>query len=194
MQSIEPCVSGPKNPEDKINLNDFSKNINAHSNMLYQKDLREDEFNVPNLDYEIKDADIMIAAITSCTNTANPKNVIAAGLIAKKLVEQGFKKNDKVKTSFAPGSKVTAEILHKSGLQKYLDQLGFNVVGFGCTTCNGGSGPLDDNLANTIENEKVFSVAVLSGNRNFLGRIHPNIRASYLASLISCIIFNLRVS
>ena len=88
--------------------------------MLYQKDLREDEFNVPNLDYQIKDADIMIAAITSCTNTANPKNVIAAGLIAKKLVEQGFKKNAiKVKTSFAPGSKVTAEILYKSGLQKF---------------------------------------------------------------------------
>ena len=191
LQSIEPCVSGPKNPEDKINLNEFSNTINAHSNMLYQKDLREDEFNVPNLDYQIKDADIMIAAITSCTNTANPKNVIAAGLIAKKLVEQGFKKNDKVKTSFAPGSKVTAEILYKSGLQKYLDQLGFNVVGFGCTTCNGGSGPLDDNLANTIENEKVFSVAVLSGNRNFLGRIHPNIRASYLASPSLVVLFSI---
>ncbi len=191
LSSIEPCVSGPKNPEDKINLNKFSNEINSHSNMLYSQDLREDEFEVPNLGYKVKDADIMIAAITSCTNTANPKNVIAAGLIAKKLVEQGFKKNNKVKTSFAPGSKVTAEILSRSGLQKYLDQLGFNVVGFGCTTCNGSSGPLDENLANTIEKEKIFSVAVLSGNRNFQGRIHPNIRASYLASPALVVLFSI---
>jgi Aconitase A len=93
LSSIEPCVSGPKNPEDKINLNKFSNEINSHSNILYSQDLREDEFEVPNLSYKVKDADIMIAAITSCTNTANPKNVIAAGLIAKKLVELGFKKN-----------------------------------------------------------------------------------------------------
>ena len=149
LSSIEPCVSGPKNPEDKINLNKFSNEINSHSKMLYNQDLRPDEFEVPDLGYKIKDADIMIAAITSCTNTANPKNVIAAGLVAKKLVELGFKKKNKVKTSFAPGSKVTAEILNSSGLQKYLDHLGFNVVGFGCTTCNGSSGPLDENLANT---------------------------------------------
>ena len=191
LSSIEPCVSGTKNPEDKINLNKFSNEINSHSKMLYSQDLREEEFEVPNLGYKVKDADIMIAAITSCTNTANPKNVIAAGLIAKKLVELGFKKNNKVKTSFAPGSKVTAEILSRSGLQKYLDQLGFNVVGFGCTTCNGSSGPLDENLANTIEKEKIFSVAVLSGNRNFQGRIHPNIRASYLASPALVVLFSI---
>ena len=159
--------------------------------MLYNQDLRPDEFEVPDLGYKIKDADIMIAAITSCTNTANPKNVIAAGLVAKKLVELGLKKKNKVKTSFAPGSKVTAEILNRSGLQKYLDQLGFNVVGFGCTTCNGSSGPLDENLANTIEKEKIFSVAVLSGNRNFQGRIHPNIRASYLASPALVVLFSI---
>ena len=191
LSSIEPCVSGPKNPEDKINLNKFSNEINSHSKMLYNQDLRPDEFEVPDLGYKIKDADIMIAAITSCTNTANPKNVIAAGLVAKKLVELGLKKKNKVKTSFAPGSKVTAEILNRSGLQKYLDQLGFNVVGFGCTTCNGSSGPLDENLANTIEKEKIFSVAVLSGNRNFQGRIHPNIRASYLASPALVVLFSI---
>ncbi len=191
LSSIEPCVSGPKNPEDKINLNKFSNEINSHSKMLYNQNLRENEFEVPELGYKIKDADIMIAAITSCTNTANPKNVIAAGLVAKKLVELGFKKKNKVKTSFAPGSKVTAEILNRSGLQKYLDQLGFNVVGFGCTTCNGSSGPLDENLANTIEKEKIFSVAVLSGNRNFQGRIHPNIRASYLASPALVVLFSI---
>ena len=108
--------------------------------------------------------------------------MIAAGLVAKNLIEKGITRNNRVKTSFAPGSQVTATILEKAGLQKYLDQLGFNVVGFGCTTCNGGSGPLQQDLANSIEKNKVFSVAVLSGNRNFQGRIHPNIRASYLAS------------
>jgi len=189
--SIEPCVSGPKNPEDKINLDVFFSKINAHSQMLYKKDLREDKFSVPNLNFDIQDGDIMIAAITSCTNTANPRNVIAAGMVAKKLVECGFKRNNKVKTSFAPGSKVTAEILKTSGLQKYLDELGFNVVGFGCTTCNGSSGPLHKDIADTIENNKVFSTAVLSGNRNFQGRIHPNIRASYLASPALVILFSL---
>ena len=137
LNSISPCVSGPRNPEDKINLDKFSNLVNEHSQLLYKKDLRNEEYEVPNLGYKIKDADIMIAAITSCTNTANPKNVIAAGLIAKKLVELGFKRNKMVKTSFAPGSKVTAEILKQTGLQNYLDQLGFNVVGIGCTTCNG---------------------------------------------------------
>ena len=191
LSSIEPCVSGPKNPEDKINLNKFSNLVNEHSQMLYKQNLRDEEFDVPELGFKIKDADIMIAAITSCTNTANPKNVIAAGLVAKKLVELGFKKNIKIKTSFAPGSKVTAAILEQSGLQKYLDQLGFNVVGFGCTTCNGSSGPLNENIANVIEKEKIFSVAVLSGNRNFQGRIHPNIRASYLASPALVVLFSL---
>ena len=191
LNSITPCVSGPKNPEDKINLDQFSSLANEHSQMLYKKDLRNDEYEVPQLGFKIKDADIMIAAITSCTNTANPKNVIAAGLIAKKLVELGIKRNLKVKTSFAPGSKVTAEILSQTGLQKYLDELGFNMVGIGCTTCNGSSGPLDDNIANTIEKEKVFSVAVLSGNRNFQGRIHPNIRASYLASPGLVVLFSI---
>ena len=191
LSSIVPCVSGPKNPEDKIKLDEFSSSINSHSQMLYKKDLRKDQFQVPNFNFTIQDGDILIAAITSCTNTANPRNVIAAGMVAKKLVEFGFKRNPKVKTSFAPGSKVTAEILKQSGLQKYLDELGFNVVGFGCTTCNGSSGPLHKDIAETIENNKIFSTAVLSGNRNFQGRIHPNIRASYLASPALVICFSI---
>ncbi len=134
---------------------------------------------------------MLIAAITSCTNTANPKNVIAAGLLAKHLVEQGFTRNPKVKTSFAPGSQVTAKILEESGLQTYLDQLGFHVIGFGCTTCNGSSGPLQKDIAETIEQNKIFSTAVLSGNRNFQGRIHPNVRASYLASPALVVLFSL---
>ena len=189
--SIAPCVSGPKNPEDKINLDEFSSKVNSHSQMLYKNDLRDEKFLVPNLNFDIKDGDIMIAAVTSCTNTANPRNVIAAGMVAKKLVELGFKRNQKVKTSFAPGSKVTAEILEESGLQHYLDELGFNVVGFGCTTCNGSSGPLHKDIADTIEKNKIFSTAVLSGNRNFQGRIHPNIRASYLASPALVVLFSL---
>ena len=192
LSSVVPCVSGPKNPEDRLNLNDLSKSVNAHSENLYKRALRKDEiFKVEHSEETIQDGDIMIAAITSCTNTSNPKGMIAAGLVAKNLIEKGITRNNRVKTSFAPGSQVTATILEKAGLQKYLDQLGFNVVGFGCTTCNGGSGPLQQDLANSIEKNKVFSVAVLSGNRNFQGRIHPNIRASYLASPALVICFSI---
>ena len=192
LSSVVPCVSGPKNPEDRLNLNDLSKSVNAHSENLYKRALRKDEiFKVEHSEDTIQDGDIMIAAITSCTNTSNPKGMIAAGLVAKNLIEKGITRNNRVKTSFAPGSQVTATILEKAGLQKYLDQLGFNVVGFGCTTCNGGSGPLQQDLANSIEKNKVFSVAVLSGNRNFQGRIHPNIRASYLASPALVICFSI---
>jgi aconitate hydratase len=188
LSKVVPSVSGPKNPEDRLDLNKFSSLINEHSKNLYNRNIRTEEFNVDQQEENIKDGDIMIAAITSCTNTTNPKGMIAAGLVAKNLVEKGIQRNVNVKTSFAPGSQVTGTILEESGLQKYLDQLGFNVIGFGCTTCNGGSGPLPNNLANAIEDNKVFSVAILSGNRNFQGRIHPNIRASYLASpaLVVC--------
>ncbi len=192
LSSVVPSVSGPKNPEDRLNLNDLSKSVNTHSENLYKRALRKDEiFKVEHSEETIQDGDIMIAAITSCTNTSNPKGMIAAGLVAKNLIEKGITRNNRVKTSFAPGSQVTATILEKAGLQKYLDQLGFNVVGFGCTTCNGGSGPLQQDLANSIEKNKVFSVAVLSGNRNFQGRIHPNIRASYLASPALVICFSI---
>ena len=192
LSSVVPSVSGPKNPEDRLNLNDLSKSVNAHSENLYKRALRKDEiFKIEHSEETIQDGDIMIAAITSCTNTSNPKGMIAAGLVAKNLIEKGITRNNRVKTSFAPGSQVTATILEKAGLQKYLDQLGFNVVGFGCTTCNGGSGPLQQDLANSIEKNKVFSVAVLSGNRNFQGRIHPNIRASYLASPALVICFSI---
>ena len=192
LSSVVPCVSGPKNPEDRLNLNDLSKSVNTHSENLYKRSLRKDEiFKIEHSEDTIQDGDIMIAAITSCTNTSNPKGMIAAGLVAKNLIEKGITRNNRVKTSFAPGSQVTATILEKAGLQKYLDQLGFNVVGFGCTTCNGGSGPLQQDLANSIEKNKVFSVAVLSGNRNFQGRIHPNIRASYLASPALVICFSI---
>ena len=124
----------------------------------------------------------VIAAITSCTNTSNPHVLIGAGLLAKKAVELGLKTKPWVKTSLAPGSQVVTDYLEKAGLNKYLDALGFNLVGYGCTTCIGNSGPLKDNIVKAIEKENLYAVSVLSGNRNFEGRISPHIKANYLAS------------
>ena len=126
--------------------------------------------------------DVVIAAITSCTNTSNPSVMIGAGLIAKNAVERGLKVRPWVKTSLAPGSQVVTDYLAKAGLDKYLDKLGFQLVGYGCTTCIGNSGPLPDNVANAITEGDLVAAAVLSGNRNFEGRVHPQVRANYLAS------------
>jgi Aconitase A len=131
---------------------------------------------------KIKDGSILIAAITSCTNTSNPNVLIGAGLLAKKAIELGLKTKPWVKTSLAPGSQVVTDYLEKAGLNKYLDMLGFNLVGYGCTTCIGNSGPLKENIVSAIEKESIYAVSVLSGNRNFEGRISPHIKANYLAS------------
>ena len=132
--------------------------------------------------YEIGHGDVVIAAITSCTNTSNPSVMVAAGLVARNARERGIAPKPWVKTSLAPGSQVVTEYLNKSGLQQDLDAIGFNTVGYGCTTCIGNSGPLDDEIANAIEDNGLVAVSVLSGNRNFEGRISPNVRANYLAS------------
>ena len=132
--------------------------------------------------YEIGHGDVVIAAITSCTNTSNPYVMVGAGLVARKARERGLTPKPWVKTSLAPGSQVVTEYLEKSGLDKDLDALGFNLVGYGCTTCIGNSGPLEDAIADAIEDNKLVAVSVLSGNRNFEGRVHPNVRANYLAS------------
>ena len=137
---------------------------------------------VENTDFEIEDGSILIAAITSCTNTSNPNVLIGAGLLAKKAVELGLQTKPWVKTSLAPGSQVVTDYLEKAGLNKYLDILGFNLVGYGCTTCIGNSGPLNDNIVKAIESKNLYAVSVLSGNRNFEGRISPHIKANYLAS------------
>ena len=141
--------------------------------------------------FSLHDGDVLIAAITSCTNTANPVNMMAAGLVAKKAVALGLKAKPWVKTSLVPGSHVTAAVLEKAGLQQSLDALGFHVAGFGCTTCNGGSGPLPEHLVEAIEAEKLVGTAVLSGNRNFEGRIHPNVRAAYLGSPALVVVYAL---
>ena len=133
-------------------------------------------------DYCIDDGDVVIAAITSCTNTSNPSVLIAAGLVAKKAREKGLSPKPWVKTSLAPGSQVVTEYLTKSGLQDELDAMGFNTVGYGCTTCIGNSGPLDENISKCINENDLVAVSVLSGNRNFEGRVNPDVRANYLAS------------
>ena len=131
--------------------------------------------------FKLKDGDVVIAAITSCTNTSNPSVLIGAGLLAKKAIEKGLTVKPWVKTSLAPGSQVVTDYLEKAGLNKYLDELGFNLVGYGCTTCIGNSGPLDQNISEAIKKGNLYAVSVLSGNRNFEGRINPDVKANYLA-------------
>ncbi len=181
MSSIVPTISGPKRPQDKVLLSEASQSFNK----TFKEVSGSDEFKsskVSNEDFEIKDGSILIAAITSCTNTSNPNVLIAAGLLAKKAVELGLETKPWVKTSLAPGSQVVTDYLEKAGLNTYLDKLGFNLVGYGCTTCIGNSGPLADSIVEAIQKDNLYGVSVLSGNRNFEGRISPHIKANYLAS------------
>jgi aconitate hydratase len=182
LTAIRPSIAGPKNPEDRIDLARASAAFPDHVKDLTNRVLSTETSPVADTDYALKDGDVVIAAITSCTNTSNPFGMIAAGLIARKAVALGLRSKPWVKTSLAPGSHVVADVLEGAGLQSDLDALGFHIVGFGCTTCNGGSGPLPEPIATAIEAKKIVATAVLSGNRNFQGRIHPNVRAAYLAS------------
>ena len=181
MSSVVPTISGPKRPQDKVLLSDapssFKKVLKEATNSD-EKSISK----VENTDYEIKDGSILIAAITSCTNTSNPNVLIGAGLLAKKAIEKGLQVKPWVKTSLAPGSQVVTDYLEKAGLNIYLDKLGFNLVGYGCTTCIGNSGPLSENIVEAIQKDNIYAVSVLSGNRNFEGRISPHIKANYLAS------------
>ena len=181
MSTVVPTISGPKRPQDKVLLTEASSNFKkVFKEATDKKDYKISK--VKDTDYEIKDGSILIAAITSCTNTSNPNVLIGAGLLAKKAVELGLNVKPWVKTSLAPGSKVVTDYLEKAGLNTYLDQLGFNLVGYGCTTCIGNSGPLAENIVDAIQKENLYAVSVLSGNRNFEGRISPHIKANYLAS------------
>ncbi|MDA9598777.1 aconitate hydratase AcnA, partial [Candidatus Pelagibacter sp.] len=181
MSSIVPTISGPKRPQDKVLLSEASKSFrDSFVEITNKKEFKSSK--VANTDYEIKDGSILIAAITSCTNTSNPNVLIGAGLLAKKAIEYGLEVKPWVKTSLAPGSQVVTDYLEKAGLNTYLDKLGFNLVGYGCTTCIGNSGPLSDNIVEAIQKENLYGVSVLSGNRNFEGRISPHIKANYLAS------------
>ncbi len=181
MATVVPTISGPKRPQDKVLLNKASSEFKKILKSITGKD-KSNISKVNEAEFEIRDGTILMAAITSCTNTSNPNVLIGAGLLAKKAVELGLKTKPWVKTSLAPGSKVVTDYLEKSGLNKYLDHLGFNLVGYGCTTCIGNSGPLPENIVEAVEKNNIYAVSVLSGNRNFEGRISPHIKANYLAS------------
>ncbi len=181
MSTVVPTISGPKRPQDKVFLNEASTEFKKAFRSTTGKN-KNSISKVNGAEFEIRDGSILIAAITSCTNTSNPNVLIGAGLLAKKAIEKGLKTKPWVKTSLAPGSQVVTDYLEKSGLNKYLDELGFNLVGYGCTTCIGNSGPLPENIVEAIEKENIYAVSVLSGNRNFEGRISPHIKANYLAS------------
>jgi aconitate hydratase len=191
---VTPNVAGPKRPQDRIALPDLkSKFLGAldkpvTENGFGKKDAREAHKVVtlngtkPKSDVDIKHGSVLIAAITSCTNTSNPSVMIAAGLLAKKAVERGLTVNAAVKTSLAPGSRVVTDYFDKTGLSPYLDKLGFQTVGYGCTTCIGNSGPLDPIIDEAITKTDLVAASVLSGNRNFEARVHPSIKANFLMS------------
>jgi aconitate hydratase len=185
LSTVEPSLAGPKRPQDRVALSNaapaFLKDL-AAGTMGVPGDQADLRVPVEGANYDLGHGDVVIAAITSCTNTSNPYVMLAAGLVAKKAVEKGLTAKPWVKTSLAPGSQVVTEYLNKAGLTPHLDALGFQTVGYGCTTCIGNSGPLPDAIADAIENNKLVGVSVLSGNRNFEGRVHANVRANYLAS------------
>ncbi len=192
LASVGPSVAGPKRPQDLIALPDLKQSFDA----TFSKPVSEGGFGKDASALEadaisLKDADrdlsldhgsVLIAAITSCTNTSNPGVMLGAGLLAKKAVERGLKVNPAVKASLAPGSRVVSDYLSKAGLQTYLDQLGFNLVGYGCTTCIGNSGPLSKPIEDTVVGHDLVAASVLSGNRNFEARVHQNIKANFLMS------------
>jgi len=178
---VEPSLAGPKRPQDRVPLAQASE---AFAASLVNDFNKTDDRRAPveGETFDIGHGDVVIAAITSCTNTSNPSVLLAAGLVAKKAVEKGLKVKPWVKTSLAPGSQVVTDYLAKAGLQKPLDALGFNLVGYGCTTCIGNSGPLPEPISKAVQNGDLVAASVLSGNRNFEGRVNPDVRANYLAS------------
>ena len=176
LETVQASLAGPKRPQDRINLNGVSANFQK---LLQGKPQKS---KVKNHNYQLSDGDVVIAAITSCTNTSNPNVLVAAGLVAKKANELGMQVKPWVKTSLAPGSKVVTDYLNKSDLTKHLDAMGFHLVGYGCTTCIGNSGPLHPDIADAISENNLTVASVLSGNRNFEGRVNPHVKANYLAS------------
>ncbi len=182
LSHILPSLAGPKRPQDKIVLSKVSDEFLKSLKTEFSQKKLINISKVRGAKFEIDHGHVAIAAITSCTNTSNPSVMVGAGLLAKKAAGLGLKTKPWVKTSLAPGSKIVTDYLTKSGLQKYLDHLGFHLVGFGCTTCIGNSGPLDKNISDTISKNNLIVSGVLSGNRNFEGRINPFVKANYLAS------------
>jgi len=181
MSTVVPSLAGPKRPQDKVILTEVDDVFNADLASVYKHDGAK-RVAVEGKDHDIGDGDVVIAAITSCTNTSNPSVLVAAGLVAKKANELGLKPKPWVKTSLAPGSQVVTDYLVKAGLQEHLDAVGFNLVGYGCTTCIGNSGPLAEPISAAINANDIVAASVISGNRNFEGRVSPDVRANFLAS------------
>jgi len=179
LTSVEPSLAGPKRPQDRVALSRVAPDLIP---VLQEMGGGDRRVAVEGADYELEDGHVVIAAITSCTNTSNPSVLVAAGLLARNAHARGLTRKPWVKTSLAPGSQVVSDYLAAAGLQDDLDALGFNVVGYGCTTCIGNSGPLDEPIAEAIDRSNLVVGAVLSGNRNFEGRVHPQVKANYLAS------------
>ena len=183
LSSVEPSLAGPKRPQDRVALKEVKSGFAASMDKEFNKSAEaKKRVKVSGKNYDLGHGDVVIAAITSCTNTSNPNVMIGAGLLARKAAAKGLAVKPWVKTSLAPGSQVVGEYLEKSGLQKDLDKLGFNLVGFGCTTCIGNSGPLPPENSKAINDNDLVAAAVLSGNRNFEGRVNADVRANYLAS------------
>lgn len=209
LSKVEPSVAGPKRPQDRVVLSDVRESFNSGSSsevnaqdiarLVAESSVATGKFfkstpeplEEPSAANQVTHGSVVIAAITSCTNTSNPSVMLAAGLLAKKAVEAGLECQPWVKTSLAPGSRVVTRYLDEAGLTPYLDQLGFNLVGYGCTTCIGNSGPLPKEIAKVVDEKNLSVVAVLSGNRNYEGRIHSQVKASYLASPPLCIAYAL---
>jgi len=183
LNSVEPSLAGPKRPQDRVSLKEVKSGFAVSMDKEFNKSAEaKKRVKVSGKNYDLGHGDVVIAAITSCTNTSNPNVMIGAGLLARKAAAKGLTAKPWVKTSLAPGSQVVGEYLEKSGLQKDLDKLGFNLVGFGCTTCIGNSGPLPPENSKAINDNDLVAAAVLSGNRNFEGRVNADVRANYLAS------------
>jgi aconitate hydratase len=181
--TVVPSLAGPKRPEGRVALEAVPAGFASAMQSDYKKSAEASRrVKVEGKDFDLGHGDVVIAAITSCTNTSNPSVLIAAGLLARNAVAKGLKQKPWVKTSLAPGSQVVAEYLARAGLQSDLDKIGFNLVGFGCTTCIGNSGPLPAEISKAINDNGLIAAGVLSGNRNFEGRVSPDVQANYLAS------------
>jgi len=182
LSEVQPSLAGPKRPQDRVSLGDIGASFDLLLETSGRKPQADQGFAVAGEQFDLKHGAVVIAAITSCTNTSNPNVLMAAGLVAKKALERGLQRKPWVKSSLAPGSKVVTDYLERAGLTTYLDQLGFNLVGYGCTTCIGNSGPLPEAIGQTITDNDLIVSSVLSGNRNFEGRVHPMVKANWLAS------------
>ena len=183
LATVVPSLAGPKRPQDRVELSNAATGFaKVMADEFKKADELSKRFKVEAANFDLGHGDVVIAAITSCTNTSNPSVMIGAGLLARNAVKAGITSKPWVKTSLAPGSQVVTEYLDSSGLQKDLDKIGFNLVGYGCTTCIGNSGPLPENISDAVRKNDLVAAAVLSGNRNFEGRVNPDVRANYLAS------------